>query len=252
MYPPFLSINLILVTSTTDCSSSDADVVFVLDSSGSICDDQPVPTCQNWQTMVAFVHEIATQLNIGIDNTRVGVIVYGSQAQNRWFLNSYNTKTTVLSQIDGLQYTQEQPTGTNLALEALLTEQFIIANGDRSDVQNIAIVITDGKATETALTSQAAAAIENLQGNSNAIKVLAIGVTASAVESEVKEISTQPEVLNQNYWISPSFDQLTQIATAVVSQTCNIISSGKFFLIIISIYLCLYTCILEVQCTKII
>ncbi len=64
----------------TACSGGTADIVFVVDRSGSICNDETVFECDNWDLVLNFMENMVGELTIGSDATRVGVISYGNQA----------------------------------------------------------------------------------------------------------------------------------------------------------------------------
>ena len=53
-----------------------ADLVFVIDNSGSIRDHDP-PGGNNWQLIIDFVKSIIDQFTIGSQATRVAVVDFG-------------------------------------------------------------------------------------------------------------------------------------------------------------------------------
>ena len=81
----------------TDCTESKSDIVFVLDSSGSVGED-------NFKVMKDFVKSVVQNLNIGPDNTKVGVITFSRYPVIRLHLDDYTDKTALLQAIDQVPY----------------------------------------------------------------------------------------------------------------------------------------------------
>lgn len=66
------------------------DLVFLIDGSGSICDrdrnvtydeEGTVITCNHWYLVLEFVKNFVNDLDIGFNETRVGLVQFGSTAQ---------------------------------------------------------------------------------------------------------------------------------------------------------------------------
>lgn len=71
-----------------------ADLVFVLDSSGSLGKD-------NWEKVLKFVKGIVNHLDIGRLGTHVGVVSYGSSATLGFHLDKYTDKDDVTEAVMG-------------------------------------------------------------------------------------------------------------------------------------------------------
>ena len=76
------------------------------------------------------------------------------------------------------------------------------ANGDRPNIANILIVITDGQSVDQAATLQQATELHNL-----GINVLAVGVGGSVDQTELAGIASSA----QNVYIVTNFDALTTL-----------------------------------------
>lgn len=77
---------------TGTCSM--ADLVFVLDSSGSLGID-------NWKKVLTFVTGIIVKLSIGPLDSRVGVVYYGSSATLGFHLNTHQQKQDIIDAVMG-------------------------------------------------------------------------------------------------------------------------------------------------------
>lgn len=79
----------------TDCIASALDLVFVVDGSGSICDNDPDfvygkdVTCNNWKFILQFMVDFVRDMEIGFSATRVGLVTFATQAELEWNLTRY-------------------------------------------------------------------------------------------------------------------------------------------------------------------
>ena|SRR6218665_3023317 len=70
------------------------DLCFVVDASGSICDSdegfnyRENETCNNWKYNVDFIRSIADSFDIGLEATRIGLVIFSSQSYVAWNLTA--------------------------------------------------------------------------------------------------------------------------------------------------------------------
>jgi len=88
--------------SLTGCDTA-ADVVFALDASGSIGDE-------NFRTMISFVTRLVEQLDIDnaqsvFSGTRIGLVTFANDYKLEFDLNEYTEKIDILNAIN-VYYTQ--------------------------------------------------------------------------------------------------------------------------------------------------
>ena len=192
------------------------DLVFVLDSSGSIRDNNPQDgSFDNWNLLLQFVANVISNLNIGEANTRVGIVKYSFQAENVFYLNTYYDKATMRNVVLGISY-MGSDTNTQAGIREMHYTQFRPSNGDRSGVENFAIVITDGVSTISAdRTIPEAEAARN-----DGIRIFTIGITDKVDEEELRLMSSQPQREGETYWRSASFSELTNIVDHLITETC--------------------------------
>ena len=72
------------------CTNAKLDIVFAVDGSGSICDNDPTfqnGRCNNWNNMVAFIENIVNFLGVGRDASRVGLLTFANEADVKWALD---------------------------------------------------------------------------------------------------------------------------------------------------------------------
>ena len=127
----------------------------------------------------------------------------------------------MISAIGQLPFLDEE-TNTAHALTLARTGMFgANAPGDRPDVQNVAIVLTDGKPSNYSNTSgkQLAADAATMLRDSG-VQIISIGVAQSISVDLLKDISSPPRVENQDYFPKPDFDEPTSLIQSIVDTTC--------------------------------
>ena len=94
---PYVSITFAngTFTGAPVCSQATADIVFVVDSSGSIRDKG----FENWDIVLEFISDIVGALPIGENGVRVGMVVFSNNAENGFYLNDYYDKSSLINQI---------------------------------------------------------------------------------------------------------------------------------------------------------
>jgi len=117
------------------------DIVFVLDSSGSI-------GIANWQLVLTFVNAIIDRLNVGPLDTHVALITYGNRAHLEFGLTNFTAKdtTAMKAAVSNAKFLDEN---TNTSGGIWLAQGVVLnaANGGRDKAPKIMIIITDGVST---------------------------------------------------------------------------------------------------------
>ena len=182
----------------------------MLDASGSI-------GSFNFQLMRNFVSNVVRNLEIGPDQTRVGVIVYSSSASVQFSLSRYITSTSLLQAIATIPYTDG---GTNTAA-AILTciQQFSTSYGARprsSGIPRIAIVVTDGRSNSQSATIAAAQ-----MAHSENILSYAVGVGSNVDMTELAAIASDPDSQYVRLLQQFSTSELRSLQETLNSEACT-------------------------------
>ena len=182
------------------------DVVFVIDTSGSIGSSR-------FQLIREFTANITTELISSSPNSAVGVILFSSRAYIKFNLQTFTSLNVLLSAIDNLPY-NDGGTDTAEALNLLLTTAQNGALGLRNDSSKVAIVITDGRSNNQSTTLSAAEALHA----SNLFDVYAVGVDG-ADQTELQAIASSPEFV----FLTSSFNNtgLQQLLDELLQQLCD-------------------------------
>jgi len=117
----------------TDCPT---DIIFVLDESGSI-------GSSNFGLMKSILSHLVSRLDIDSGNTRVGLVTYSTNIGTGFNLSAHSSVASVQSAISSLIYSGGG-TNTDAALAYVRTTMLTSAAGDRSNVPNVVVLLTDG------------------------------------------------------------------------------------------------------------
>jgi collagen type VI alpha len=185
--------------------SGQGDIVFLIDSSGSVGKE-------NFARLLAFVHEFVKPLNIDSGRYRVGLLVFSDDANVIFHLNKFKSTTDVLDAIAATKYVYGS-TNTAAALNEMRTHMFTEDNGDRPDVPNVVVFITDGISN----INNDQTMPEARQVHSAGIGVVAIGIGLSDTR-EVTGIGSKPA--NKFVHIVEYFEELDSITNKILKPLC--------------------------------
>ena len=195
------------------------DIVFMVDTSGSIRDDN-IGHVDNFQLMLNFVKSAVQLLTISSQESLVGMIGFSNDAYLEFNVQEHTTISTLLKAIDSLYYYGET-TNTASALELLLNSAQNGTMGLRPGIPHIAILITDGspnvREAETVLFAERVRASNIFQ------MLLVVGISPQVDSNELEAIAGDPS----NVFYSLSFGDLSQLPEALSLTLCD----GEFNLV---------------------
>uniref|UniRef100_A0A8C4YR89 Collagen type VI alpha 6 chain n=1 Tax=Gopherus evgoodei TaxID=1825980 RepID=A0A8C4YR89_9SAUR len=207
---PVKSINLFLMYSldytninmfsSIACKEMTADIMFLVDSSGSIGPE-------NFSKMKNFMRELVNKSDISRDRVQVGVVQFSDIKKEEFQLNQYSSKSDIFSAIDKMSLIGET-TLTGGAL-TFVADYFRPPKGARPAVRKILILITDGEARD-AVESPAKALRD--QG----VVIYSVGVF-NANKTQLEEISGKHELV---FYIE-NFDILKHIEDEIIFGICT-------------------------------
>ncbi|KAJ8319985.1 hypothetical protein KUTeg_001572 [Tegillarca granosa] len=188
------------------CFSEKLDLVFVMDSSTSVSE-------QNFWKMKSFLRTMVSAADVDSGNVRVGLISYSEIAEVRFYLNTYSTKSDILKGITEMPYVYGR-TNTADALRVLWSEMYTNVKGDRRDVPNTAIVVTDGVSN----INQARTQLEAINARATGIHIYAIGIGLPDL-TELNGIATSPA--SRNRFTIDNFEELENLPGKVFKTICT-------------------------------
>ncbi|KAI0213204.1 hypothetical protein LSAT2_001799 [Lamellibrachia satsuma] len=182
-----------------DCN---VDIIFVLDSSGSI-------GSYNWYVTKQFVIDVILGMNANANMTRVGIITYSTTICREIELAAYTTDQ-LEQQIWKIDYMAD---ATNTAGGLMMMREMFREHG-RKDAAKIAILLTDGRSNIDNNQTIPEAEMAKAEG----IDIYAVGV-ADIDDAEVNGIASDPD---SRYVIRVDrFADLQSITQQIINVTCE-------------------------------
>ena len=152
------------------------DVIFVVDSSGSI--DKA-----DFELAKDFVKDVVSLLDISPSTIRVGYVNFASSTVVEFDLTTYNNKNDVLNAISAVVQIGNG-TDTDEGIDAM---QKIFDNLGRPGVQHVGIVMTDGRANSN---SKLTVAVNNAKQQGT--RFVSIGVGTAVSTAQLQLIASSP------------------------------------------------------------
>ena len=193
--------------SSLDCSG-DGDVVFIVDSSGSVGHD-------NFEKMRTFVYDCLRYMHIGNSRYQAALILYSDNAWIEYNLTTYRKEEDILNATRRVRYLYGA-TNTADALRVMRTTVFKDGNGNRGGVQDIAILITDGISNvNTRATLEEARRAKN-----EGITIAGVGVNLQSRRDlqELQDIVSEPHSRFAHELLE--FDDLENFAVRFMYELC--------------------------------
>ncbi|CAG5124867.1 unnamed protein product, partial [Candidula unifasciata] len=189
----------------SDCALSRADLIIVIDSSTSV-------TEVNFKKVLLFLQEFLKKADIDSGNVRVGIIQYSTNVYQVFQLNTFSTSQEILKAVAQIPY-RFGSTNTAGALDVMRTVMFTSANGDRPDVPNVAVVLTDGVSNVNSQQTVPYAQLAHEDG----IHIYSIGVGLTDYR-ELDGIASPPA--EQNSFKVSDFDELQAVDDIIFASAC--------------------------------
>ncbi|KAM8966281.1 collagen alpha-1(XIV) chain isoform 2-T2 [Pelodytes ibericus] len=186
------------------CKSAKADLVFLVDGSWSIGDD-------NFHKVISFLYSTAGAFDeIGPDGTQIGIAQFSDDARTEFKLNSYNNKGSLLNAIQNIAY-KGGNTKTGRAIKHVRDDLFTYESGMRKGVPKVLVVITDGRSQD-----EVNKVAQDLQMEGHSI--FAIGV-ADADYAELVNIGSKPS--QRHVFFVDDFDAFKKIEDELITFVCE-------------------------------
>jgi len=125
--------------------SCTTDIIFVLHEGGSV-------GTADFDLLKSFLSQVVDTLDIDSANARVGLVTYSSNMTAAINLKDHSSVAGLQSAISSLNYSAGGTTNTTAALAYVRTVMLTSAAGDRSDVPNVVVILTDGASDNVAAT----------------------------------------------------------------------------------------------------
>ena len=113
-------------------------------------------------------------------------------------------------------------TNTSGGLRTIMRSVLTPAGGDREDVTNVVVIVTDGVSTRDAHLTIGDST--DLKRDKNAV-IFVVGITDQVSREDLRDMSSPPQEEGKNYFLTTDFDQLDSIIGAMINLTCTSIAT---------------------------
>ncbi|XP_075405438.1 collagen alpha-1(XIV) chain isoform X2 [Tenrec ecaudatus] len=190
------------------CKAAKADLVFMVDGSWSIGDD-------NFNKITDFLSNTVGALDkIGADGTQVAMVQFTDDPRTEFKLDAYKTKESLLDAIKHVSY-KGGNTRTGKAIKHVRDTLFTAESGTRRGIPKVIVVITDGR-------SQDDVNKISREMQSDGFSIFAIGV-ADADYSELVNIGSKPSA--RHVFFVDDFDAFKKIEDELITFVCETASA---------------------------
>ena len=198
----------------SECDIGEIDLVFLLDSSFSIRREGL------WPALRDFTVQISSMLNIGLEQSLVGLIRFTRRAEIIFNLQEHTSNDTLIPALQSVPQGRGT-TRTHTALRLLRQSATDGRMGLREGYTHIAIIVTDGRSIERDATIIQA----NLLHEENIYEVYAVGIGADIRIEELNAIASSPsQVFFMNEFAATAMQQVGQkITQELCSRQCELI-----------------------------
>lgn len=161
-----------------------------------------------------FVSSFILDMDVG-GGTRVGAVLFSTTEQREFHLNEYDDRDDASDAVLDIGYIGGR-TNTGAAIEEMRTNMFTAANGDRENVTNIAIVLTDGGSNTP---DKIRVLNEVFEAKKAGIHFIVIGIGKWLDQYELSAIASVPYGINRI--LAPDVSQLITKKAEVQALVCN-------------------------------
>ena len=192
------------------CEMEKADLIFIVDTSGSI----QFQSDDGFQLIIQFIKDTVQLFPIGLQDSLVGVILFSNDATLHFNVQTHIEITTLLTALDSLPYDGGN-TNQAAALELLLSSAQDGTMGLRPGYPHIAILITDGISTVNP--EQTVPIAQQIHASNIFQSLLAVGITNEVDHNELVAIATDSSCV----FYSTTFDGLSQLTEDLSYKICD-------------------------------
>lgn len=166
-----------------------ADVVFIIDTSGSL-------NQTDLEYSIDFLYDVTEFLTIGPSDIKISIVTFSTVSIVQHNFNSLSNKSDVLTALQNLKsITTAGATKTYEALNDANSLFTSASSGRRTGVNQTVVVLTDGKSDNLLNTNISAQALQ-----SKGIEVFCVGVGSEVVDdkTELYAIASDPDSYYQH------------------------------------------------------
>lgn len=210
----YIEVIMYFLSIVVKCSE-EADVAFVVDTSGSISDE-------NFKKQKDFVKSLASSFDPTSTKHQLGLISYSSNAQMEVSFTDKADRKEFEEAVDRVPHTKGR-TRLDKALKLASSQLFTTEGGARSGQPKAMIILTDGKQSQDPDTVPLQDAVRPLK--KLGVRIYAIAIGDDVDLNELYEVTESKE----DVFTVSDFDDLANMANDIALKSCRIAapSEGK-------------------------
>ena len=186
------------------CETTPADVIFLIDSSGSVGQS-------NFEIEKQFIYNFTKAIHIGPTKVQVGVVRYSYAPDTVIHLKDSKSESDLRRAIQGMEF-RLGASNTDLALSHAYYNGFTTEEWDRPNVPDFLVLLSDGQYFDNQATIAEAEQIHK----SN-ITVYAIGIGTNVNSREMADIATD----RNHVFVVPDYNALYTLITDIHPIACK-------------------------------
>ncbi|XP_025027468.1 collagen alpha-3(VI) chain isoform X3 [Python bivittatus] len=186
------------------------DIVFLLDGSINVGNT-------NFPFVRDFLVNLINSLDVGIDDVRIGIVQFSENPKTEFFLNTFLTKSDVLSRLRQLRLQGGSILNTGAALDFVLSNHFTEAGGSRIDenVPQVLVFLAAGPSADAF--QEAANALARAR-----VLTFCVGVR-NAKLAELQQIAFNPQIV----YFKDEFSSLAALPQEMISPLTTYVSGDE-------------------------
>ncbi|XP_034862670.1 collagen alpha-3(VI) chain isoform X3 [Mirounga leonina] len=206
---PGLLAPLRTLSGTSEVHVNKRDIIFLLDGSLNVGKT-------NFPYVRDFVMNVVNSLDVGSDNTRVGLVQFSDTPVTEFSLNTYQTKAELLAHLRQLQLTGGSGLNTGTALGHVHAQHFTEAGGSRirDHVPQLLLLLTAGRSDDAYLPAANALARAG-------VLTFCVGA-GQASKAELEQIAFNPSLV----YLMDEFSSLPALPQQLIQPLTTYVSGG--------------------------
>ena len=200
----------------SECKIGGIDLVFVLDTSFSIVNHQTESgRVSLWPALRNFTVQVSSLLNIGLEQSLVGLIRFARRADIIFNLQEHTSSNMLIPALQSVPQ-RRGTTFTDKALRLLRQSATDGRMGLREGRPHVAVIVTDGRSIDRNATIEQA----NLLHEENIYQVYAVGISEDVSIEELNAIASSPSLVFQTNELAGVM-AIQQAEQNVTQQLCR-------------------------------
>ncbi|CAC5409551.1 unnamed protein product [Mytilus coruscus] len=191
------------------CEVNPSDIIFVVDESGSVGDD-------NFRVTMEYLANAVDRLPVRHDLIRIGLAVFSGSTRYIFNLDDGSTKEIITDAILKTYYGSGGKTDIDGALGDACEDMFQRKNGNRPQTatQHILVLMTDGQSSKSDKPGLS-------KCNSKNVTIIGIGIGSNIDEDQLRSLVSKPE-----YYFDTTYDYLDTTLPKLLKTVTDFCSPG--------------------------